>query len=156
MKNPKNCCLKLPSVAGNLRQVHFLCKINTTWNLVTLIGITKSFEGVNCTHMPTTWTNFLIILSKISKELFFQHFLAIAYRGVGSLPPTQPHQNFKDDFILPIYVLFNKSKYDFESACWALPESIKFKSVALTLLEKRLRIWLSKVSRKSTKYGGEL
>lgn len=66
-------------MAGYLGKVHFLCKINTTCNLITynLKGIPKSFEGVNYTHTFITWTSFLLILIKISKELFFQLFLHI-------------------------------------------------------------------------------
>ena len=47
LKIAQKGCLKLPSVSGNIGQVLFLCKISTTCNFLTLLGITKSFESVN-------------------------------------------------------------------------------------------------------------
>ena len=140
----------------NFGQVHFLCKLNSTWNLITLLSIAKSFKGVNYTLTNVTWTNIFQNLSEISKDLEFQQFFPIYLRVIGPLAPDATSTKLQTRFSPVSTRLHQKSRYYLEPARRTLSKSFRFISVAFNPLESCRRTWLSKVRRKTAKNGGEL
>jgi len=76
-------------------------KQHYTFNLITFIGIKKSFEGENETHILITWATYLIILRKTLEEILVSFMTStVTWSGldITIAPDASPARNVKKKF----------------------------------------------------------